>query len=78
MYAATKKLYLNKTRSRVVEEGHPEAGQLLAEAGQAVTTATAEAYGLHLGEEPMCKAITAAPENKAVMFPAATKRSKRR
>lgn len=79
MYTATKRLYLNKTRSRVVAEGHPEASIFMAEVGQTIPAATAQAYGLTRGEEPLviaAKAITAAPENKAITAPSATKRSR--
>lgn len=46
MYKADKRLYLTADRSRVVEEGDPEAASLLAAEGQEILDAEAERLGL--------------------------------
>lgn len=48
---ADKRLYLNADRSKVVEEGDPEAAYLFAAEGAEVPDAEAKKYGL-MGEKP--------------------------
>jgi hypothetical protein len=45
-YTTDKTLWLNKDRTKVVEEGSPEAAFLLASKGKEIDAATAERYGL--------------------------------
>lgn len=62
MFTADKRYYLNADKSRVVEEGDPEASSLLVGAGGELPMAEARTYGLI----PEAKAVEAPPENKAV------------
>jgi hypothetical protein len=45
-FVADKALWLNADRSKVVEEGSPDAAFLLASKGKEIDAATAERYGL--------------------------------
>lgn len=65
-YVTDRRLYLDASRSRVVEEGDPAAAFLLASAGKELDAATVERYGL-------AKAVKGPPADKAMKAPA-TKR----
>ena len=60
---SNKRLYLTADRSRVVEEGNPDAAFLLVGAGCELHDTVARQYGLL---DVQAKAIKAAPENKAI------------
>ena len=70
-YRAPRRLYLSRDKSRVVEEGDPEAGFLLAGTGVVVPEADVERYQLRElpsdteGEAPEAKMVKGPPENKA-------------
>jgi hypothetical protein len=72
---AKSRLFLTADRSRVVEEGNPDAAYLLVGAGCELPDAIARQYGLLYGEE---KAIEAPPENKAILYAPENKRQSRR
>ena len=73
MYTADRSICLTADRTEVVEETDPRAAWLLVGKGGQLSDKDAERYGL-LDTE--AKAITAAPENKAIMA-AENKRQKR-
>lgn len=82
-YKADRRLYLNGDKSRVVEEGDPEAAFLYLAEGQSAPLAEARGYGLVEGEdaepateqpvEAEVKAVSKAPSNKAMNQPQETK-----
>lgn len=51
-YKATKRLYLDKNKERIVEENDPKAAFLLAAEGQEVSQGDVEKYGLAQSAEP--------------------------
>lgn len=69
-YLSEKRLYVNKDKSRVVEEDDPEAAYLLVAEGSELSDADAEKYGLGGAE---VKQVAAAPENKQVRSAPETK-----
>lgn len=71
-YVSDKRLYVNKDKSRVVEESDPEAAYLLVAEGSELSDADAEKYGLGGAE---VKQVAAAPENKQVRSAPETKTS---
>lgn len=70
-YMAPKNLYVNKDKSKLVEESDPDAAFLLAAAGTEVEPEVVEKYGLgglehkQVAAAPENKQVKAAPENKA-------------
>jgi hypothetical protein len=72
---ATKRLFVNADKSKIVEEGSADAAFLLVGEGQEISDEDAEKYGLlDVSRETEEKAIESAPENKAVKAPVATKK----
>lgn len=66
-YTSDKRLYLNADRSKVVEEGSPDAAYLLAGEGGEVSDEEAKRYGLKAPTKAQAAAADAEeePENKA-------------
>lgn len=74
---ADKRYYVTADRSRVVDEGDPDAAILLAAEGGDISNEDAKRYGLgryapeeeapaeKMADEPEAKAVEKAPENKA-------------
>ena len=87
-FKADRRLYHNADKTRVVEEGDPEAAFLYLAEGQTAPLAEARGYGLVAGDEPDNnegapdavqpvepeeKAVVKAPQNKAMNQPRETK-----
>ena len=77
-YRAPRRLYLSRDKERVVEEGDPEAGFLLAAEGAEVPQAEVDRYQLHelpepnpAADAPKGKMVAAPPEDKAKAPPGA-------
>jgi hypothetical protein len=68
LYRAPRRLYLSRDKARVVEEGDPEAGFLLAGAGAEVPEEDVKRYQLRDLPDPDADA-KAAPKGKAVAGP---------
>lgn len=80
-YIADRKLWLNADKSKVVEDGSPEAAHLLASRGKELDAATVERYGLDArkatgkpdkaaSDAAQGKAVAGPPEDKALKAPA--------
>lgn len=74
-YKADQRYYLN-SKGQVVTEGDPDAQSLLIAAGSEMPIAEARKHGLvqdepqdEAPEQPVAKAVKAAPANKAVKAP---------
>lgn len=61
-FVTDRKIFVNADKSKVVEEGSPEAAFLLASKGKELDEATVKRYGL---APPQDKALKSAPANKA-------------
>lgn len=68
-YVTDRRLWLTADKSRVVEDGDPEAASLLASAGKELDEATVARYGL---KPPRAagKQVAGPPEDKAAKAPA--------
>jgi hypothetical protein len=68
MWTAPRRLYVNADRSKVVDEGDPEAAALLVGAGGQIEEAEAERLGLldkkAQAKAPATKQVDHPPENK--------------
>lgn len=69
-YRTDRKLWLTADRSRVVEDGDPEAAFLLASANKELDEATADRYGL-APKKASGKQVAGPPADKALKAPAA-------
>ena len=69
MPVSDRRLYLNNDRTKVVEEGDPDSGSLLAAEGDELTDEQVKQYGIKLGkvkaEEPAENKAETPDENKA-------------
>lgn len=65
-YTADRRLWLNQDRTKVVDEGDPEAAFLLAAKGHEIDAETAKRYGLGGG----AKQVASPPQDKALKAPA--------
>lgn len=77
-YISDRRLWLNRDKSAVVEDGDPAAAFLLVGEGCELDEDTAATYGL-TGDTPprkSAKAVAAAPENKSVAKAPANKQAK--
>ena len=76
-FKSDKRLYLNADRSKVVEEGDPDAAYLFAVEGDTVSAEDAKKYELRAPKaadekdepEPETKQVEEPPENKARSMP---------
>lgn len=64
-YITDRRLWLNADKSRVVEDGDPEAAFLLASKGKELDAATVERYGLGVAKA-QAKQVSGPPEDKSL------------
>lgn len=82
MYTLERRLFLNADKTKVVEQGDPEARFVLGGEGSQIPNEDAVKYGLLPAKEAVkdtvpgeAKAVTEAPENKAVTMPKGKKKA---